>query len=141
MPRRMNDGRTTREVAELVGTGVRTLQRWRERGFVSPGETPSGQLWWMPKHCREASVLASLRRAGVSNQQLRRAVEVLKDVGHNPTSTGRFLVTMKPNGKRKRLVELLKLTDEGGAIDLLKRGQVQAMLPIWWDPEELVQEM
>jgi DNA-binding transcriptional MerR regulator len=138
MPRRMIDERTSSEVAELVGVDVRTLQRWRERGFISPRVTPSGQFWWTLKHCREASLLASLRQAGVSSQHLRRAVATLAGKGHNPTSTGRFLVRMKPNGKRKRLAETLKLIDQGAAIDLLKRGQVLAVFPIWSDAGERI---
>lgn len=133
-------GWTTTQVAEKVGTTTRTLQRWVERGFVDPEETPSG-FRWLPKHAHEAAVLAGLRAAGVSNQKLRRAVSHLKAIGHNPTSTGRFLVSMRPTaGKRKRIGELLKITDRGEAIDLLKGGQVQAVLPLW-DGEAPVQEM
>lgn len=123
---------STIEVAHEVGANLRTVQRWVERGFVKPETAGDGSFRWAPKHRREARVLACLRQLGVSNQQLRKMVARLKALGHNPTSTGQFLVSLRHRGagKAPRIGELLKVCEEGETLDLLRGGRVAALFPL-----------
>jgi len=88
-------------------------------------------------------VLACLRQLGVSNQRLRKVVGMLKAEGHNPTSTGQFLVAMRHRGtgKTPRIEQLLKVCQEGETLDLLRGGRVAALFPLAPPSDEAVVEL
>jgi len=137
---------TSAEVARETGTRIRTLQRWVERGFVSPDRDPkkNRDLRWNPKHLREARVLAGLRSMGVSNQQLHKAIARLVAAGHNPTSTGRFLVQLRRDrlgNPRGGVASLVKVCDEGDALDLMRGGRVACLWDLDPPGDELVAEI
>lgn len=131
---------STIEVARECGANLRTVQRWVSRGFVVPESSNDGSFRWGAKHRREARVLACLRQLGVSNQRLRKVVTRLKDEGHNPTSTGQFLVALRPRagGKAPRIDSLIKVCGEGEALDLLRGGRVASLFPLGVPTEDAV---
>lgn len=64
------------QVADMVGVPYRTLMDWVAHELLNPLNARSGQriqTAWRPKDVREASVLANLRRAGFSLQNIKRA--------------------------------------------------------------------
>jgi len=121
---------SAQEVARLSDTNYRTLMRWVNEGLLRPEGANRGYGWattWEAKDVREASILSALRRAGFSLQRLREAIEYLRSLGHNPLSTGEFIVVKRGDGAPK---DVIKLCDTGEAMALLKdRGQL--VFPIW----------
>ncbi len=121
---------TAQEVAELTGTPYGSLMYWVKEHLLNPEGARAGRrraTIWHDKDLREAAILNGLRRAGLSLQQLRRAIEYLRSVGHNPLSTGQFLVVSNQDGEPQ---DVIKLCDEGEAIDLLKQPG-QLVLRLW----------
>ncbi len=116
-----------RDAAEKAGIPYRTAARWVSQGVViADGGGASGRPYKIgPKHVRELSILAELRSA-LSLQQLREAARFLRKLGHNPFSKGRFAVVGGPAGKR----ELVKITDEGQAIKLLRQPGQTLLIPL-----------
>ncbi len=121
---------TASEVASKVGVPYRTLMNWLEHGLLNPARARSGhgvQTEWRAKDVREASVLNSLRRAGFSLQNIKKAHAYLRSIGHNPMSSGQFIVIRTGKGEPK---DIVKICDEGEAMALLRdRGQL--VLPLW----------
>lgn len=118
------------EVAGQVRVPYRTLMNWVENGLLTPEGAGRGHrhpTTWHPKDLREASVLAALRRAGFSMQRLRQALDYLKSLGHNPMSTGRFIVV---RGGRGHPRELIKICEDGQEALALIREQGQMLLPL-----------
>lgn len=115
---------TLSEAAERIGVPQPTLTRWVKSGLVRPPDYVGRQrvpVNVTPKCLREFSMLAQLREAGVSFQALRRAAKYLRGLGQNPFSSGRFAV-LKGG-------ELVKLCDEGAAVELIKQpGQMVLLL-------------
>src|SRR5918999_3021466 len=75
----------SREVAAMTGLTARQLQLWDAGGLLSPAipshRTPAGgytERRYTPIELFELVVLADLRRAGFSVQQLRAIVDVLR---------------------------------------------------------------
>jgi len=119
-----------REVAEIHGIPYRTLMRWAEDGLLNPVGARRGHRYpatWHETDVREASVLAGLRRAGFSLQRLREAVDYLRSIGHNPMSSGAFLVVRTSEGHP---ADVIKFCDTGEAIALLRRPG-QLVFPLW----------
>jgi len=126
---------TGHEIADMTSLQYRTLQHWVERGLLNPEGARRGK-WqaatWHDKDLREATVLSACRRAGFSMQKMRQAAEYLRGIGHNPFSTGQFVVVKNGPGEPQ---ELIKYCDSGEAIALLRQpGQVVMMLPEACDP-------
>jgi hypothetical protein len=72
-------------------------------------------------------VIVGLRRAGLSLQKIKEACAYLRSLGHNPMSTGTFLVVRTGKGEAK---DLVKICTTGEALALVKdRGQL--VLPLW----------
>lgn len=122
---------TAAEVAEKVGVPYRSLMYWVEHDMLNPTNARRGQrveTVWHTKDVREASVLANLRRAGFSLQQLKEAMAYLRSLGQNPMSTGEFIVVTVA-GERKP-TDIVKFCTTGEAVSLVKdRGQL--VLPLW----------
>ena len=119
-----------REVAEIHGLPYRTLMHWVEGGLLNPEGARRGHRYattWHEKDLREASVLAGLRRAGFSLQRLGEAVDYLRSIGHNPMSTGEFLVVRTVEGEP---ADVIKFCDTGEVIALLRRPG-QLVFPLW----------
>lgn len=125
---------TAAQVAHAVACPYRTLMYWVEKGLLNPEGARRGRRYpttWHPTDVHEASILAALRRAGFSLQKLREALAYLRSVGHNPLSSGQFIVIRLGNGTPS---ELVKICREGEALALIRqRGQL--VLPLW-TPEE-----
>lgn len=124
------------EVARKCGIPYRSLQNWVEQGLLNPEGCRRGQrrpATWHGKDLREAGVLAACRRAGFSLQKLHKAVVWLRRAGHNPMSTGTFVVVKMGNGGHPS--ELIKFCDTGEALALVQQpGQlVLPLLPIKGD--------
>ena len=119
------------EVAGRIGTPYRTLMNWTEQGLLNPEGARRGRRYpstWCTKDLREATVLTALRRAGFSLQRLRKAMDYLRSVGHNPMSTGEFVVVRTGKGEP---AELIKFCDTGEALALIQDpGQVVMPLPL-----------
>lgn len=128
---------TAYEVADLLGMPYRTLMSWVEHGLLNPENARRGHrraTIWHATHVREASVLNALRMAGFSLQQLFAARDYLISLGHNPLSTGDFLVM---RGARGNCKDIVKICDTGEAVSLLaQRGQL--LLPLWREEEPIV---
>lgn len=127
----------TKQVAILVGVPRRTLAHWVSLGLLNPEGARRGRrnpALWHAKDIREATVLAACRLAGYSLQKLRGAAEYLKSIGHNPFSTGDFVVVSTGDGEPG---ELIKICTDGEALALIRQpGQVIMALPIEGrDPE------
>jgi len=115
------EGYNSSEVSRICGVSLRQLQWWDERNLVSPRQDYHKRVY-MAEEVVEISVIAELRRKGLSLKKIRRVLRFLqKDVG-------------------KRLVEALSssadvylLTDgksvyfedsPGRIIDLLKSARI-----------------
>jgi hypothetical protein len=110
--------------------------RWHTSGLLSPegGGRQRVVTCWQPKDVREASILGGLRRAGVTMQSLRDALAYLRRLGHNPMSSGDFLVVRGRTGKPK---DVIKVCGAGEAIRVLsRRSRGQFVFPIWTPLEE-----
>jgi len=124
------------EVAGRVGVSYRTLMRWVQHNILNPEGARRGHRFpttWHRKDLREASVLAACLRAGFSLQRMRKALNYLRGIGHNPLSTGDFLVIRLGNGGDPS--ELVKICDTGEALALIQQpGQlVMRLQPIGGD--------
>lgn len=118
------------EVADLVCVPYRTLMRWVQGGVLNPEGARRGhrnETAWRPKDLREASVLVALRRAGFSMQKMRRALDYLRSIGHNPMSTGDFIAVRLGNSEHPS--ELIKICSTGEALALLQQPG-QLVLPL-----------
>lgn len=118
------------DVAAMVDVPYSTLMRWLSQGLLNPTNARQGQsiqTYWGAKDVREASVLANLRRAGFSLQRLRRAMEYLRSVGHNPFSSGQFIAITKADGEP---ADIVKVVNEQEAIELL-RHPGQLVMRLW----------
>ncbi len=107
---------TSEQAAEKLSVPYRSLMHWVENGLVSPftaGPRRRAPRLWAEKHLREARVIRKLRDEGVSMHAVRKAMDVLRELGHNPFSTGRFLAL-------SRGAEVVKVCDSGEAISCLK---------------------
>ena len=119
------------EAAQIAGVPYPTLMRWVEQGLIRPQSWPGkqrGEVEWSDKNVREASILGALRKCGFSMQKLRDILAYLRRLGHNPFSTGRFLVCMNRMGQPESLV---KICDDGEAFELMRDGRGQMLLPLW----------
>jgi len=102
---------------------------WVEQGLLNPEGARRGRRYpstWSAKDLREATVLTACRRAGFSLQRLRRAIEYLRSLGHNPLSTGEFIVVGTGKGEP---AELIKVCDSGEALALI-RDPGQVVMPL-----------
>lgn len=120
-------------VSRLAGIPRRTLLSWVETGLLRPAvytgrrRTPVG---FSQKDVKEAIRLARLREY-LPVQLLRKVINRLRSMGHNPLSTGEFLVIQPARGRR----ELLKICDVKEARQLLRlsgpeeRGQL-VLIPL-----------
>lgn len=113
------------EAAQQLGVPGNTLSQWLKRGLVSPPGWCCRQRVPVPlgaKELRELSIIAHLRRAGVSLQAIKRAADLLRRLGTNPFSRGSFLVVDRG--------EVLRMVGEQEAIALLRQpGQLVLALP------------
>jgi len=109
--------------------------RWFERGLVTPqgGGAQGKDTWWTAKDVREASILAGLRTARFSLQKLTEAIVYLRGIGHNPMSSGQFLVISGNDGDPR---ELVKICSTGEAVALMRKHRGQLILPLWSPPTE-----
>ncbi|MFQ5840067.1 MAG: MerR family transcriptional regulator [Candidatus Methylomirabilales bacterium] len=116
----MNHECSAGEVAQLVGVPYRTLMYWVATGLVVPaGLSQSGgrrRVRFRSKEVREIQLLVELRRH-LSGPQLRRALNYLRRMGHNPLSTGRFMVVQLYSGRK----EFIKVVGDREAIRLLRQ--------------------
>jgi DNA-binding transcriptional MerR regulator len=125
---------SSRDVAQTAGVPYRTLMRWVEAGLLRPKGYTGRQrvaVSWTAKDVREAVILAGLRACQLSLQQVRQVLRYLRKIGQNPLSSGTFLVLVNRRGKPH---ELVKLCDGGQALNLMKNGRGQLMLPLWPRP-------
>jgi len=126
---------TTQQVAEQTGVHYRTLMRWIEQGLIQAAvEGRRGQQTLLSKKgFREVAILAKLREF-LSLQQLRQALDFLRCQGHNPLSSGDFVVVRDIRGDRS----LLKICDQGEMIELLENHPGQLRLFPVFDIEERI---
>lgn len=127
-PLSRRDWFTTEEVADLTGTHYRTVARWASDGLIHVSGGGHGDPWrWSEKNYREAFVLSRLRREGFSRQEIRKNMKTLAEIGHNPFSRGRFLVLERPKGRKRGTI--VKIMEDGEAMELCGTGRVQLLLP------------
>lgn len=119
-----------REVARRIGIPYRTLMHWVATGLVAPAvpveRTGRRRVRFRPADLREVQLIAELRRH-LSGPQLREALNYLRRLGHNPLSTGRFMVVELFSGRK----EFIKVVGSREAIRLLRQepaGQ-RALIP------------
>lgn len=127
---------TSVEVSKMIGVPYRTLMSWIEERLINPACQEGGErrkkIRFAPKDVREASILAGLRANRLSMQQLRESLDYLRSIGHNPMSTGDFLVIKGRDGKPK---DLLKFCTSGEVLDIMK-GRYGPLVMSVWKPEE-----
>jgi DNA-binding transcriptional MerR regulator len=122
---------TTAHVSEALGVPQRTLLHWVSEGFLQPVQwekTRRVPVLWSEKNVREASVLVHLRKSRLSLQKIRSIMAYLRGLGHNPMSTGEFVVLTGSKGKPS---EIVKICTSGEAIALMTKHRGQYMLPLW----------
>lgn len=126
---------TLNEAAKIASVSQSTATRWIQAGIIRPRGHVGKQGHAVPigrKELRELCVLAQLRDS-LSFQQLRKAAEFLRGLGHNPFSTGTFAVLQGRPGRRR----LVKITDQGEAIELLGKQRGQLLLVSLVEPEQV----
>jgi DNA-binding transcriptional MerR regulator len=106
------------EVCKIVGISYRQLDYWARTGLVTPSIREAGgsgtQRLYSFQDLVQLRVIKKLLDAGVSLQNVRRAVHYLRDhLGAEPSS-----VTLMSDGTRIYACE-----SEDEIIDLVKRGQ------------------
>ena len=122
---------TMKDAAKIAGVPYRTVARWVEQGIIKV-DGYVGRHWvpvpWTEKHTRELCTIARLRAAGLSLQRLREAAEYLHKLGHNPFSSGQFLVVGGSHSDRR----LLKVCDGGEIMELTRKykGQLLLFVPV-----------
>ena len=118
------------EVAKLLGVNYRSLMRLQEQRLIDVGG--GGQhgksTLWTPKNIQEASVIFNLRAARVSLQKIRETMEWLREQGHNPFSSGEFVVISSKSGQPR---DIIKFVDKDTAFSIMGSGKGQMVLPIW----------
>lgn len=125
---------TTEHVAELVGVPYSTLAQWAAEGLidVKRGRSKRDGYSWTAKHVYEAKVMADMRGLEVPLQLMRKAMKFLRTRGHNPFSTGTYLVIRRGSGKGSRRIEaLIKVCDSGELIEIVGKGRGQYVLPLF----------
>ncbi len=129
-----------KQVATMISVPYRTLMFWVEEGLLHPSWNTNSQkrskVRFTPKDVREASILAGLRANRLSLQQLRNSLSYLRSVGHNPLSTGDFLIIRGRDGKP---ADLLKFCSSGEVMDLMRGRYGQLVMPLWSPPESEVE--
>ena len=125
-----------RGVARLLGIPYRTLMHWVTTGLVSPGaSSQSGRrrrVRFGPEDIHEVRLISELRRH-LSGPQLRNALNYLRRLGHNPLSSGRFMVVELHSGRK----EFIKLVGSREAIRLVRQEPVSQRSLIPYTEEEL----
>ena len=127
---------TTYEVASMAGLPYSTLARWAQDNIIRPKNYSGKRLVameWSGKNAYEVCILARLR-GFFSLQELRKAMEWLRQRGHNPLSKGRFLVVGGDAGKQ-RLIKLC--LDRAEAIEVIGQNRGQLLLLPLVDPEPM----
>mgnify|MGYP001370447136 CR=1 FL=1 len=126
---------TTKQVADRFRIPLRTLQRWIEGRLVEPKQVAAAgnPFIFDDKNLREVSVIQSLREAGCSMQEVKAAARYLRSIGHNPYSTGQFLVMSRKKGKGRQIIKLVQ--GESQAFELLREHQGQALLMLALEEE------
>jgi DNA-binding transcriptional MerR regulator len=125
---------SSREVAALTGLTARQLQIWDTTGLLIPSMRPQPtaaggytERRYTPIELYELSVLAELRRHGLSIHQLHRIVDTLKE------HFGVRLFDATGGGRRVQLLtdghEVYARTDSGEFFNLL-RAPAQPLLAI-----------
>ena len=117
---------TSEHVASTLGVPYRSLMRWVEEELVSPycvGDRKRAPRLWGEKHMREARVIKTLRDERVTMQAVKKAMDHLRKEGHNPFSTGKFLVL-------DRGAEVVKVCDDGQQISLLREPGQRLLLVV-----------
>ena len=105
-------------VAQKIGTPYRTLMEWVAKGIVRPALYTPGKrtTFFSQENVREILILRALREH-LSLQQIRSALDDLRQIGHNPLSTGDFIVARNVRGERL----MLKICNEDQIIELLRQ--------------------
>jgi len=118
------------EVAKMLGVNYRSLMRLQEQQLIDVGG--GGQhgraTLWTRKNIQEASVIFNLRAARVSLQKIRETMDWLRDQGHNPFSTGEFVVISSKSGQPK---DIIKFVDKDTAFSIMGNTKGQLVFPIW----------
>lgn len=103
---------------------------WVSTGLVAPVALVQTRgrrrVRFRPEDIREVRLIAELRRH-LSGPQLRNALNYLRRLGHNPLSTGRFMVVELYSGRK----EFIKVVGNREAIRLIQQdaaGQ-RALIP------------
>jgi hypothetical protein len=125
---------TSDYVAQVAGVPYRTLMRWVQQDLIRPqyyARKNRVPVEWSAKNVREAVILARMRTCRLSMQKIREVLKYLRGIGHNPLSTGDFLVLMDRDGRPE---EVIKVCTTGEALKLMGKGRGQLVLPLW-NPE------
>ncbi len=132
----MNKEYGAREVARMLGIPYRTLMHWVATGLVAPeavGEVGGRRrVRFGSKDLHEVRLIAELRRH-LSGPQLRDALNYLRRLGHNPLSTGRFMVVELYSGRK----EFIKVVGSQEAIRLLRQEPLSQRPLIPYTEEEI----
>ena len=130
---------TTKEAAQVVDIPHQTVSYWLRQGLLRPAGALRGRrnpAEWSPKDLHELRTLVRLRAAGLSLQGLREATGFLRnELHHNPLSSGQFFVFGTARGKPTHLV---KVCAGGEAIECLRDGRGQMVMPVLDPAEKLV---
>ena len=113
-----SEGYRVPDVCRLVGISYRQLDYWARTGLVSPSVREAGgsgtQRLYSFRDLVLLRTIKSLLDTGLSLQQIRKAVDFLRDrLGTEPTS-----VTLMSDGTR-----IFAAESPEEIVDLLKRGQ------------------
>ncbi len=105
------------EAAKVAGCPYRTAAWWIEQGLITPPGYDHRRgvvIKINGKVLREICLLTRLRKL-VSLQELRKALKYLRGLGHNPLSTGDFVVV----GGKPGDLEVIKICSRKEAISLI----------------------
>jgi hypothetical protein len=117
------------QAAKEVGVGLPTLSYWLRIGLIKPpGYKRKRRIPVRigPEELRELCIIKRLR-AFISLQKLRGALAYLRSIGHNPLSSGDFLVI----GER-----LIKVCGPDEVIELSRKYRGQLILVPWWNEDK-----
>ncbi|MFQ5657121.1 MAG: MerR family transcriptional regulator [Candidatus Methylomirabilales bacterium] len=132
----MNKDCNPREVSRFLGIPYRTLMHWVATGLVSAAASSrSGgrrRVRFGPEDIHEIRLISELRRH-LSGPQLRNALNYLRRLGHNPLSSGRFMVVELYSGRK----EFIKVVRSREAIRLLRQEPLGQRSLIPYTEEEI----
>jgi len=125
---------TAASVTIATGATERCLHYWDRSGVVRPSEQANGAGFYRRYTATEVvlvSIVKRMRRAGVSLQQIRRAMPVIEDVVSGARSEGAQVHLQTGKGPPLLIITRMAGAENGRAVvDALKGGQLVLALAV-----------